>query len=109
MSRAYRITVKESTTRDLKGSDEIATQLEVLEILPPERMGELLKKELKDRGFKEEEDGTLTRREGNVTVKVDPKSCEVSVKAHNSIGWSAWAIVYSHLSFGSCPTKTNFW
>jgi len=57
------------------------TELEVLEILPPERMGELLKKELKDKGFKEEEDGTLTRKEGNITVKVDPKSCEVSVKA----------------------------
>ena len=35
MSRAYRITVKESSTRELKGSDEICTQLEVLEILPP--------------------------------------------------------------------------
>jgi hypothetical protein len=81
MSRAYRITVKESSTRELKGSDEICTQLEVLEVLPPERMGELLRKELKEKGFKEEEDGTLTRKEGNITVKVDPKSCEVSVKA----------------------------
>lgn len=81
MSRAYRITVKESTSRELKGSDEISTQLEVLEILPPAQMGELLKKELKDRGFNENEDGTLSRREGNVTIKVDPKTCEVSVKA----------------------------
>ena len=81
MSRAYRITVKESSTRELKGSDEICTQLEVLEILPPEAMGELLKKELKERGFEEQADGTLTRKEGNTTITVDPKSCEVSVKS----------------------------
>jgi hypothetical protein len=81
MSRAYRITVKESTTRELKGSDEISTQLEVLEILPPEQTAELLKKELKDRGFQENEDGTLTRQEGNTTIKVNPKTCEVSVTA----------------------------
>ena len=30
MSRAYRITVRESTSRELKGSDEICTDLEVL-------------------------------------------------------------------------------
>jgi hypothetical protein len=81
MSRAYRITVKESTTRELKGSDEIGTQLEVLEILPPEQMGELLKKELTNRGFGDNGDGTLSRKEGNTTVTVNPKTCEVTVKS----------------------------
>ena len=51
MSRAYRITVKESDTRHLKAGDEICTQLEILEILPPEDMAALLKEELKKRGF----------------------------------------------------------
>ena len=81
MSRAYRITVKESSTRELKGSDEIRTRLEVLEILPPEVMSELLKKELTAKGYAENADGTYSREDGNTTVTVDPKTFEVSVKS----------------------------
>jgi len=81
MSRAYRITVKESETRHLKAGDEISTQLEILEILPPEDMATLLKEELKKRGFAEQDDGTMARKDGDVTVKVDPCTGEVSVKA----------------------------
>lgn len=83
MSRAYRITVKESDTRHLKAGDEISTQLEILEILPPEDMATLLKNELKNRGFEEQEDGTMSRQDGDVTVTVDPCSGEVTVKAHS--------------------------
>lgn len=81
MSRAYRITVKESETRHLKAGDEICTELEILEILPPEDMATLLREELKKRGFKEQEDGTLARKDGNVTVRIDPCNGEVTVKA----------------------------
>jgi hypothetical protein len=81
MSRAYRITVKESDTRRLKADDEICTQLEILEILPPEDMATLLREELKKRGFEEQPDGNLIRKDGELTVKVDPCSGEVSVKA----------------------------
>lgn len=81
MSRAYRITVKESSTREIKGADEICTQLEVLEILPPEVMAELLERELIQKGYQKQDDGTLARSDGNTTVTVDPKSYEVTVKA----------------------------
>ena len=81
MSRAYRITVKESDTRHLKAGDEICTQLEILEILPPEDMATLLKNELTNRGFAEQEDGTMTRKDGDLTVTVDPCSGQVTVKA----------------------------
>jgi hypothetical protein len=81
MSRAYRITVKESDTRVLRGSDEICTQLELLEILPPEQMADLLRAELKNRGFEEADDGTLARKDGPLTVTVDPCNGEVSVKS----------------------------
>jgi len=81
MSRAYRITVKESDTRQLKAGDEICTQLEILEILPPEDMATLLKEELAKRGFEEQDDGTMVRKDGDLTVKIDPCSGEVSVKA----------------------------
>lgn len=83
MSRAYRITVKESLTRELKGSDEIATKLEVLEILPPDQMAGLLAEELKNRGFEEREDGTLVRKDGRVTVAVEPCTGEVTVKSES--------------------------
>jgi hypothetical protein len=81
MSRAYRITVKETLDRELKGSDEICTQLELLEILPPEQMAGLLKEELKNRGFEEKDDGTMVRTDGKITVTVDPCNGEVSVKS----------------------------
>jgi hypothetical protein len=81
MSRAYRITVKESDSRHLKAGDEIATRLEILEILPPEDMATLLKEELKRRGFEEQSDGTMLRQDGNVSVRIDPRSGEVTVKA----------------------------
>lgn len=81
MSRAYRITVKEALSREVKGSDEICTKLDVLEILPPEQMAGLLKQELLERGFLENEDGTLTRDDGAVKVTVEPCTGEVTVKS----------------------------
>jgi hypothetical protein len=81
MSRAYRITVKESETRKLKAGDEICTELEILEILSPEEMATLLKEELKKRGFQEQDDGTMLRNDKDITVKIDPCTGEVSVKA----------------------------
>ena len=81
MSRAYRISMKESDTRCLKAGDEIGTQLEILDILPPEDMATLLREELKKRGFAEQDDGTMARSDGAVTVTVDPCSGEVTVKA----------------------------
>ena len=84
MSRAYRITVKESETRNLKAGDEICTDLEILEILPPEDMATLLKNELGKRGFAEQEDGTMVRKDGDVTVTIDPCSGQVTVKAETA-------------------------
>lgn len=80
MSRAYKIRVKESVSQDLSASDEVCSDLEILEILPDNQMAELLTKELKARGF-EEKEGKLVRTQEGVTVSVDPKSGEVTVKA----------------------------
>lgn len=81
MSRAYRISVQESEVRSLKGQDEICTQLELLGILPPESMAGLLKAELQNNGFEEQPDGRMVRRDGPLTVTVDPCNGEVSVKS----------------------------
>ena len=80
MSRAYRIRVKESLARDLSASDEICSDLELLEILPADQMGELLRRELTQRGY-EEKEGKMVRETGTITVSVDPKTGEVTVKA----------------------------
>ena len=85
MSRAYRIRVKESLARDVRAEDSIQTQLEILEILPPETMGELLARELEARGFERQEDGTLVRQgEDGVRVTVEPCSGTVTVQAETA-------------------------
>ena len=81
MSRAYRITVKESETREVRGEDEICTQLELLGVLPADQMAGLLRGELAANGFGEDADGGMSRTTGALTVTVDPCSGEVSVKA----------------------------
>ena len=60
MSRAYRVSVRESRNRTLRAEDHVSTQLEILEVLPPEQMAALLADELERCGFQRE--GTrLTR------------------------------------------------
>ena len=81
MSRAYRIRVKESLKCDIKKADEIRTQIELLEILPAEQMGEMLAAELAKRGFERQNDGTLVRKEDGICVTVEPCSGEVTIRA----------------------------
>jgi hypothetical protein len=64
----------------MQAEDEICTKLELLEVLPPEQMAELLRGELKERGFAEE-DGVLVRRDGEVAVTIDPACGEVILTA----------------------------
>jgi hypothetical protein len=80
MSRAYRISVRESLRRVLRASDHVSTQLELLEILPQEQMAQLLAEELERRGF-ERRGKNLVRTGNGVTVQIDPSSAEVKVQA----------------------------
>src|SRR5258708_8221594 len=82
MSRAYRIKVKEAVRRDVKAEDSIRTEIELIEILPAEQMGEWRAREREGGGFKCDDDGTLTRTEANgVTIAVEPCSGEVTIRA----------------------------
>jgi hypothetical protein len=80
MSRAYRIQVRESVRRTIRGEDRVGTTLELLEILPREAMDGLLRDELVGRGFREE-GGALVRRDGGLTIAVDPASGSVEVRS----------------------------
>lgn len=81
MSRAYRISVKESLSRHVQVDDGVCSSLELLPILEKERMRELLAAELEGKGFKR--DGNTSKRAegGGVTTTVDLDSGEVSVTA----------------------------
>lgn len=80
MSRAYRVSVSESERKVVRGSDHVCTCIELLQILPKEDMATLLSEELQSRGFTLEDD-RIVRREGDVTISIDPATGEVTVQA----------------------------
>src|SRR5436305_6118258 len=80
MSRAYRIKVKETARHVLRASDHVSTQLELLEVLPPERMRELLANELQKRGFTQQGEKLIRREKDSVAIEVDPATATVTVK-----------------------------
>lgn len=81
MSRAYRISVKESVNRVIKAEDRVSTQLEILEVLPPEQMGELLARELEKRGFERQGNVLVRQEENGIRIKVNSCTGEVTVSA----------------------------
>lgn len=80
MSRSYRIKVRETLRRVIRASDHVSSQLELLEILPPEQMAELLAKELTARGFKQQ-GNQVVRQQRGVTVSVELDSGTVTVQS----------------------------
>ena len=80
MSRRYRIQVRETLRRVVKGEDHVSSQLELLEVLPADQMAELLAEELVRRGF-ERQGNSLTRKQDDVEVTVDLETGEVTVRA----------------------------
>ncbi len=80
MSRAYRIKVRESLDRTLRAEDSVSTRLEILEVLPPEQMADLLAAELEATGYRRE-GNVLTRKQDGVVIAVDPSTGEVTVRA----------------------------
>ena len=81
MSRSYRISVRECVNRVIRAEDCVSTNLEMLEVLPPEQMAGLLSDELERRGYTREKGGTLVRRDQGVTVTIDPAKGTVTVAA----------------------------
>jgi hypothetical protein len=83
MSRAYRVSVRETRNRIIRAEDHVSTRLEILEVLPPEQMAGLLADELERRGF--QRDGTrLTRKQNGVLVTVETATATVTVSAEAS-------------------------
>jgi hypothetical protein len=80
MSRAYRISVRESIRKTIRAEDHVSTQLELLALLPPEQMSELLAGELEQRGFKRQGDKAVRKKDG-ISVTVELTTGTVTVEA----------------------------
>lgn len=81
MSRAYRISIKESLSRHVQVDDGVCSTLELLPILSKERMRELLAAELAEKGFVREGETTKRNEGDGITTSVDLNTGEVSVTA----------------------------
>jgi hypothetical protein len=82
MSRAIQVRVSESVVRTIHVEDGVAAQLEVLPVLPAERMAELLAAELEKLGFVRTADGTAMSRAGEdgLDVTIELRTATVTVK-----------------------------
>ncbi len=85
MSRAYRIAVSGSVEKIVHVDDGVCGAIELLPILPKERMQDLLGKELEKRGFKVEGHIAKKSPEKNVTVEVDMEKSTVTVRASGDV------------------------
>jgi len=70
VSRAIQVRVSESVVRTIHVEDGVASPLEILPILPPERMADLLAAELEALGFV---------RDGSTCKRTEPDGTEVTV------------------------------
>ena len=96
MSRAYRISVRESLRKVVVGRDHVSTQLEILELLPREQMAALLAEELKGRGFVKQGDVHVRETDG-VSITINSETGEVAVAGQvaqqlelhsDKVGWA---------------------
>lgn len=80
MSRAIQIRVSESVVRTVHVEDGVQSPLEMLPILAPDRMGELLAKELEEQGFTRDGDKAIREDADGVTIEVDLKTATVTAR-----------------------------
>jgi FtsH ternary system domain X5 len=80
MSRAIQVRVSESVVRTVHVEDGVQSPLEMLPVLAPDRMADLLGKQLEEQGFTR--DGKVARRTDpdGIEITVDLEAATVSVK-----------------------------
>jgi LPS O-antigen subunit length determinant protein (WzzB/FepE family) len=79
MSRAYRIRVRESLRKVVRAEDHVSTQLELLALLPPLEMADLLAAQLRERGFERQGDCAV-RKQNDINITVKLATATVTVK-----------------------------
>ncbi|MGE0547087.1 MAG: hypothetical protein AB7O24_02955 [Kofleriaceae bacterium] len=80
MSRAIQIRISDSVVRTIHVEDGVSSPLEMLPVLPADRMGELLAVELEARGFARD-GGTMRRTEADgIEVTIELAAATVTVR-----------------------------
>lgn len=80
MSRAYRIRIRETLRTVIRAEDEVHSALELLPVLPPEAMRQLLAEELEREGLAEQDGQWVLDCEG-VRITVDLETGRVTAKS----------------------------
>jgi hypothetical protein len=80
MSRAYQIRVSESVVRTVHVEDGVAAPVEMLPVLPPDRMGDLLGAELESRGFHRDGDVVTRTEPDGIVISVDLRTATITVR-----------------------------
>lgn len=83
MSRAYRIKLSQKLDKIIRAEDHVSTELELLNILPADQMGQLLGQELEKQGF-ERKGKSAHRTDGAITISVDLETGKVIAKIESS-------------------------
>jgi len=84
MSRSYRVSVRECINRVIKAEDKVSTNLEILEVLPPEQMAGLLADELEKGGYRREGNLLVKETDDGVVISVNSETGEVTVSSEAS-------------------------
>lgn len=72
MSRPYKITTRPGVNSVAVANDHVKGKIEMPVVLPPEQNRPILQGILKEHGFDDGGDGTMSREQDGVTVEVDP-------------------------------------
>jgi hypothetical protein len=83
MSRSYKVSVRECVNKVIKAEDRVSTELEILEILPPEQMAGLLSDELEKGGYRRE-GNLLVKEEDGIVISIDTEKGTVTISAEAS-------------------------
>ncbi len=83
MSRAYRIKVKESLKSTISADDEAKCKLDIIQVLPPEQMQQMLEGALAEKGYIQ--DGKVMKKtlDNGMEVSIDTETGEVTVLVHD--------------------------
>lgn len=110
MSRAYNIPIRACDSRTVVGEDEVSSALDLIPILPPEQMGQILLDELQKRGYQLDPCGTSVSKDTEgVTIQVGLDgvvSAKVSVS--NKIETEAVVNVRTDTDYDNNPNHPGY-
>jgi hypothetical protein len=109
MSRPYRVRVRESHREVIAAEDSITSKIDVVPVLDKAGTEQVARTILREHGFKEGEDGSMSRSKDGVEVTVDPRPGDdgsLSVEAKASAN-EEHLLEGEDEAGGGCPCSTR--